>query len=101
MQKESNFKPYSLEEDLVNLIDFEIEDNFIVLKHYKAISRKEQSKMITDINNPNKMRSVDELGRVVIPKAYRKKSEITSMNILVIYLIDKNTIKIRTLHDSQ
>jgi hypothetical protein len=77
----------------VTLVECKVENDCIVLKHHKTISDKEHSE--TQKNNPKEIRTIDELGRVALLKEHMEKLKISPFDILIIRLLDDNTITIK------
>jgi hypothetical protein len=90
-QEKSNFKP-NRSEQIYN-VEFSVNDNFITLKAHK----NESSMLRKDTQSRAKVRAIDEVGRVSLPLWCRAEIKMIQHDILVIHLIDKDTIKIRTL----
>ena len=96
MQEESNIKTYG--DGQVALVKCDIENEYIILKYSQTVSREEHRQMQTDNDNFSKeFRAVDELGRVVLPREFMDGLQIKPHDTLVSYLIDSDTIKIKTL----
>ena len=93
MQQESKFK--ACKDGLVTLVTSEVVDGYIVLKHYKTISTEEHAKMRKD--KPQNIQTIDDFGRVIIRKVYQEMLDISHKDVMIIYLLDDETIKITSL----
>ena len=80
--------------DLITIVQCELEEGHILLKHYKTVAKSEHKEIQQEKEG---LRAVDELGRVILSKQYRDALDISDNAILVSYLIDDATIKIRPL----
>jgi hypothetical protein len=77
----------------VKLVECKVENDCIVLKHHKTISDIVHSE--TQKNNPEDIRTIDELGRVALLKEHMEKLRISPFDILISRLLDDNTIAIK------
>ena len=93
MQGESEIQ--AVQGEFITLVQSAVEDEHIVLKHHKSVTKAEYYKIKKD--EFIDMRAIDELGRVVLPKHHREQLNIAANDTLVCYLIDRCTIKIRRL----
>lgn len=68
MQKESNFKVFKHNDELVTIIKSEIEENYLIIKPFKTVSYKEYKKMKINKNNSKDIVIMDEFGRIALQK---------------------------------
>ena len=91
MQKESdiNVSP----QGYVTLVTCVVENDHISLEHHSIVSLEDHKKMKE--SKPKEMRAIDEMGRVILPKAQRDRLQISPDSIIASYLLQDGTIKIK------
>ena len=109
MQDESELQAST--ELLVTLVKCDVKDGHIILSHYKTVTKDEFREMqqirkdatqfiderpFVDYSKfDDSIRHIDEIGRIILPINHRKKLNIEPHDIIVSFMINYTTIKLR------
>jgi antitoxin component of MazEF toxin-antitoxin module len=91
MQNESKIK--SCQNGCFTLVKCEVENGSIVIKYHETIPENEHKER--QKSNPKEIKTIDELGRVILLREHMKTLKISPSDMLKSHLVNNSTIVIR------
>lgn len=92
IQEKSKLKAYK--DGMVTLVACSVEDGHIILKHHATVTRDEHK---ATADKPKGIRSIDELGRIILHKEHRESIDVVPLDAVVSFLLNDCTVAIRPL----